>query len=218
MHLGFADFFRAAIFAAAQVFGGSLGAGIIAVSLGVRLALLPLTIRLARRALAQQAILARLQPKLQRLQRRYRNDPAARLQRTQALYRREGLRLFDPAAMLGGLVQLPVLAGVYAAVRQGLGAASSFLWISNLLRSDVWLALAVALLSAVVAYVGRAGRAGQASGSTTAVWLSAGFVLLAAWRASAALVLSWGAGSLGTLVQGLLLRRHPCSRGPQARR
>src|SRR6184192_1359903 len=214
MHLGFADFFRAAIFAAAQVFGGSLGAGIIAVSLGVRLALLPLTIRLARRALAQQAILARLQPKLQRLQRRYRNDPAARLQRTQALYRREGLRLFDPAAMLGGLVQLPVLAGVYAAVRQGLGAAGSFLWISNLLRSDVWLALAVALLSALVAYVGRAGRAGQASGSTTAVWLSAGFVLLAAWRASAALVLSWGAGSLGTLVQGFLLRRTRHRSGP----
>ena len=218
MHLGLADLFRAAIFAAAHVFAGSLGAGIVAVSLGVRLALLPLTIRLARRALAQQAILARLQPELQRLQARYGNDPAARWQRTQALYRREGLRLFDPVAVLGGLVQLPVLAGVYAAVRQGLGAASSFLWISNLLRSDVWLALAVALLSALVAYVGRAGRAGQASGSTTAVWLSAGFVLLAAWRASAALVLSWGAGSLGTLVQGFLLRRHPCSRGPQARR
>ena len=212
MHLGFADLFRAAIFAAAHVFAGSLGAGIVAVSLGVRLALLPLTIRLARRALAQQAILARLQPELQRLQARYGNDPAARWRRTQALYRREGLRLFDPVAVLGGLVQLPVLAGVYAAVRQGLGAASSFLWISNLLRSDVWLALAVALLSALVAYVGRAGRAGQASGSTTAVWLSAGFVLLAAWRASAALVLSWGAGSLGTLVQGLLLRRHPSSR------
>ena len=218
MHLGLVDLFRAGIFAAAHAFGGSLGAGILAVSLGARLAFLPLTIRLARRALAQQAILARLQPELQRLQARYRNDPAARWQRTQALYRREGLRLFDPVAVLGGLVQLPVLAGVYAAVRQGLGAASSFLWISNLLRSDVWLALAVALLSALVAYVGRAGRAGQASGSTTAVWLSAGFVLLAAWRASAALVLSWGAGSLGTLVQGLLLRRHPCSRGPQARR
>src|SRR5438874_2978585 len=140
MHLSCADFFRAAIFAAAHVFAGSLGAGIVAVSLGVRLALLPLTIRLARRALAQQAILARLQPELQRLQARYRNDPAARMQRIQALYRREGLRLFDPVAVLGGLVQLPVLAGVYAAVRQGLGAASSFLWISNLLRSDVWLA------------------------------------------------------------------------------
>src|SRR5256886_7149918 len=102
MHLGFADFFRAAIFAAAQVFGGSLGAGIIAVSLGVRLALLPLTIRLARRALAQQAILARLQPKLQRLQRRYRNDPAARLQRPQALYRRGSAGADAARAVCGG--------------------------------------------------------------------------------------------------------------------
>ena len=214
MHLGFADFFRAAIFAAAHVFGGSLGAGIIAVSLGVRLALLPLTIRLARRALAQQAILARLQPELQRLEARYRNDAVARLQRTQALYRREGVRLFDPGAVLGGLVQLPVLAGVYAAVRHGVGAASAFLWISNLFRPDVWLAVGVALLSGLVAYV--TGRVGQTRGaaSTTSVWLSASLVFLAAWRASAALVLSWGAGSLGTLVQGFMLRRTRHRSGP----
>src|SRR2546430_4564966 len=96
MHLGLADLFRAAIFAAAHVFAGSLGAGIVAVSLGVRLALLPLTIRLARRALAQQAILARLQPELQRLQARYGNDPAARWRRTQALYRRGGRRPVAP--------------------------------------------------------------------------------------------------------------------------
>jgi YidC/Oxa1 family membrane protein insertase len=208
MHLGFADFFRAAIFAAAHVFGGSLGAGIVAVSLGVRLTLLPLTIRLARRTLAQEAILARLQPELQRLQERYRNEPAVRLQRTQALYQREGVRLFDPAAVLGGLVQVPVLAGVYAAVRQGLGAAASFLWISNLFRPDLLLAIGVALLSGLVTYVGaRAGQAGRGAGPTAAVWLSASFVLVAAWRASAALVLSWGAGTLGTFVQGLLLRR-----------
>src|SRR5205823_10631565 len=111
MHLGFADFFRAAIFAAAHVLGGSLGAGILAVSLGVRLALLPLTIRLAPRALAQQAILARLQPELRRLQERYRDEPAARLRRTQALYRRGAPRRFDPAGLRGGLVPLPLLAG-----------------------------------------------------------------------------------------------------------
>src|SRR5256886_9369273 len=88
MHLGLADLFRAAIFAAAHVFAGSLGAGIVAVSLGVRLALFPLTIRLARRALAQQAIPARLPPELQRRQARLSNDPAAPWRRTQALYRR----------------------------------------------------------------------------------------------------------------------------------
>src|SRR5438094_3939389 len=111
MHLGFADFFRAAIFAAAHVFAGILGAGIVAVSLGVRLALLPLTIRLARRALAQQAILARLQPELQRLQARYGNDTAARWQRTQALYRREGLRPFDPVAAHSRALQRPETPG-----------------------------------------------------------------------------------------------------------
>src|SRR2546430_6813436 len=119
MHLGFADLFRAAIFAAAHVFAGSLGAGIVAVSLGVRLALLPLTIRLARRALAQQAILARLQPELQRLQARYGNDPAARWRRTQALYRRGGLRLFVPPAGPPGRAPLPPPPRGGAAARPG---------------------------------------------------------------------------------------------------
>src|SRR2546430_15726690 len=121
MHLGFADLFRATSVAAAHVFAGSLGAGIVAVSLGVRLALLPLTIRLARRALAQQAILARLQPELQRLQARYGNDPAARWQRTQALYRREGLGLVGPAGPPRGVAPLPRPPGGGAGRRAGGG-------------------------------------------------------------------------------------------------
>ena len=47
-----------------QLFGGSLGYAIVALSLGIRVALLPLTIPLARRALRNQAIARALQPEI----------------------------------------------------------------------------------------------------------------------------------------------------------
>ena len=67
----FVELLRAAIFGAAHVCGGSLGSGVLLVSAVVRLALLPLTLRLARRAREQQAKLATLKPQLDALQRRY---------------------------------------------------------------------------------------------------------------------------------------------------
>jgi hypothetical protein len=54
----FVEILRATIFSVAHLCGGSLGGGIMLVSAGVRLALLPLTLRLARRAREQQALIA----------------------------------------------------------------------------------------------------------------------------------------------------------------
>ena len=84
MWAGFVELLRAAIFGAAHVCGGSLGGGILLVSAGVRLALLPLTLRLARRARDQQAKLATLLPELEALQRRYANDPLRVMRETRA--------------------------------------------------------------------------------------------------------------------------------------
>jgi YidC/Oxa1 family membrane protein insertase len=70
------DVLRAIIFGVAHVCNGSVGVAVILVSLAIRLALLPLTLRLARRAREHQRRLNELRPELERLQRRYANDPA----------------------------------------------------------------------------------------------------------------------------------------------
>ena len=75
MWAGFVELLRAAIFAAAHVCGGSLGGGILLVSAGVRLALLPLTLRLARRARDQQANSLRCARRWKPCSARYANDP-----------------------------------------------------------------------------------------------------------------------------------------------
>jgi YidC/Oxa1 family membrane protein insertase len=197
---------RAAVFVAAHLLGGSIGAGVVAVSLAVRLALLPLTLRLARRAAARQTLLAGLRPELARLQERYRRHPEELRRRTQKLYRRSGYRAFDPQALLGGLLQAPVLAAVYGAVRRGLGAGASFLWIADLARPDALLALGVAGLTALATYLGvKAGpQPQQASAQAT---LGGVMTLLLFSRASSALLLSWTGSALGNVVQALVLWR-----------
>jgi YidC/Oxa1 family membrane protein insertase len=197
---------RVAVFVAAHLFGGSIGAGVLAVSFTVRLGLLPLTLRLARRAAAQRTILDQLRPELARLQQRYRRDPAELMRRTRALYRRSGYRAFDPQALVGGLLQAPVLGAVYAAVRRGLGAGASFLWVADLARPDALVALAVAGLTALATFLGvKAGPHPQQA--ATQATLGGLVTLLLFGRMSSALLLSWGGSALGNVVQALLLRR-----------
>src|SRR6478735_9128556 len=70
------DGVRALVFAAAHLFGNSVGSGILAVSVLVRLALLPLTLRATRRAMEHQARVAALKPDLERLKRKFGDDRA----------------------------------------------------------------------------------------------------------------------------------------------
>jgi len=67
----FVDFVYAALFCLSTAFGGSMGLAIVVLSFAVRLALLPITLRLAYRALEMQAALEKIRPKLERISERY---------------------------------------------------------------------------------------------------------------------------------------------------
>src|SRR5574341_1262502 len=145
----FVGLLGAALFVLAQAYGGNLGLAIITLSLCVRLTLLPVAIRLARRAEARQAKLLELQPEIRKLTARYRCDPRRLNAELFKLYRRHGLSLLDLRSFLGSLVQLPFGAGLYTAISRGLGEGGRFLWISNLARPDAILALLVGALAYV---------------------------------------------------------------------
>src|SRR3982751_5556522 len=123
----FVELLRAVIFSVAHVCGGSLGGGILLVSAGMRLALLPLTLKMARRARAQQVRMAALAPQVEALQRRYANDPRGLMRETQSLYAAHDIRLLTPSGFAGMAIQFPLLSGVFAAVRRGLGTKVRFL-------------------------------------------------------------------------------------------
>ena len=152
--------------------------------------------------------MAALQPRLARLQERYGRDPGELARRTREVYRKAGVRVLDPASLLGGLAQVPVLGALYAAVRRGLGAGAPFLWVADLARPDALLALGVAALAAAAAYL--AGRPGAPKQAAAQAVLSGALTLLLLGRSSGALLLTWAGTSAGNVAQAFLLRR----RGP----
>jgi YidC/Oxa1 family membrane protein insertase len=206
MWSSFVEIFRAAIFASAHLFGGRLGSGILFVSFAVRLALLPLTLYITRRALAQQRRRAALQPQLKRLQARHASDPARLFAETRKLHQQHGVTIFDSHSLLGGLVQVPLLAALFSAVRSGLGVGVRFAWVADLARPDRLLIGLVASLAAGAAWIAPSAAPNQsAQGAAVLVAALASIVFL--WSMSSAIALSWGAGSLVSALQSLLLRR-----------
>src|SRR5689334_92598 len=146
----FVELIRLTILTTAHVCAGSLGAGIVGVSAVVRLALLPLTLHLARQAREQQLRIAALRPDLDALQRRYAKDPVRLMQETRTLYAKHGIRVMTPVGVVGLLIQLPLLSGVFSAVRAGLGSRVRFLWIADLARPNSTLLVIVTLLTGSV--------------------------------------------------------------------
>jgi YidC/Oxa1 family membrane protein insertase len=201
----FVELLRATIFSAAHVCGGSLGGGILLVSAGLRLALLPLTLRMARRAREQQARIAALGPQIEALQRRYANDPGSLMRETRALYADNGIAFITPSGLASMAIQVPLFSGLFAAVRRGLGTNVRFLWVADLSGPDRALLLVVTAMTAwgMSSAQTSPGR-GNATAATVAVVLVTVFFL---WTASSAVVLSMGASSLVSVLQNWLLNR-----------
>jgi YidC/Oxa1 family membrane protein insertase len=68
---------------------------------------------------------------------------------TMELYRKNGLRLLQTGPILGALVQMPVLLGLFSVLRQGWEQAR-FLWIANLSRPDFYLAVIAGATTALM--------------------------------------------------------------------
>ncbi len=200
------DLLRALILSVAQVCGGSLGTAVCIVSFVLRLALLPLTLRLARRALGHQRQLLALRPELERIRKKFAQDPAALWRETAALHQRHGVKPVDGAGMAGALVQLPVLGAFFAALRRGIGTGVRFLWVRDLSLPSVSLAIAATILS--IAGVALAPSATAERRLTVVPLLVTGTLTL--WilcSTSSLFTLASGAGSIVGAVQSLLLRR-----------
>jgi YidC/Oxa1 family membrane protein insertase len=195
---------RATIFTGTQLLGGSLGASIFVVSAVVRLALLPLALRAARQARAQQELLRRIQPDIERLRARYKADPRLLLEKTAELYRRNGIRV-APSSFAALLIQLPLLGALFSAVRAGLGDRVRFLWIADLGRVDVWLVAGVTGLTGLA--VAMAPGLPSSASTRLLAAVAVGGTLVFLWTASSAMALSVGAGSAVSLFQSWMLRR-----------
>jgi YidC/Oxa1 family membrane protein insertase len=196
-----ADLIFAIVALLIPVLGGSVGMAIVAVSAGFRIALLPVTLRVARRARKQREIFERLQPELRRLQERQGTNPSAAAAELRELYRRHGYQPFDPLSLILGLVQLPVMSGFCAAVGRGLGAGARFFFIGNLGAPH----LALGFVAAALAYLGMTNT--HQPGSQVIVLTMVLIAFVVAWRASAALGLYWASSNFVHVCQTIFVER-----------
>jgi len=202
----FVEAIRMSMFVTAQACGGSLGAGILLVSLTLRLLLLPLTVRLALRARRHQEKMAALAPELERLRALHPKDPGRYWQESSRVMREHGVRLADPAAFLGMLIQAPLLYGLFAAVRKGVGNGVSFLWIKDLAKADLRLALLATLITgASIATASSSGpNQSQAQAMLLVAVIGTGLLL---WSTASTVALSVGAGAAVSMLQNYLVAR-----------
>lgn len=147
----FVGLLYSALLALSQIYGGSMGAAILTFTVTVRLVLLPLSVRAARRALWRRGMLAEIQPEVDRLRKRFGKQPARLADEMAALYARNGLKPVDASSLGGLFVQVPLFIGLYSAIGRGLVRGGRFLWISDIAKPDLLLAAVAAALTSWVA-------------------------------------------------------------------
>ena len=210
---GFVGIFQVSLFALTQFYGGQLGAAIVSFSLLARVALLPLTVRLALRGRAHARALRALQPELLAVRARWTDVPERQMSETLAVYDRAGLRPVDGGLLRGALLQSPIFVGLFHAVRETLASrvGDHFLWVTNLARPDLGIA------AVAVGLIGLGSVAGASESQPT--WTLA---IPAVTAGAMALTLSAGfglylaaSGAVGTL-QGLIVRRIDLGRSEPA--
>jgi YidC/Oxa1 family membrane protein insertase len=133
----------AGLFALSQIFGGSLGWAIFTISLLARLAIMPLSIKLAERSRRQRNKIQAIQPQLDKIKRRYARDSTRLAAETMKLYRQNDIKPFDLGGLAGAFLQLPIFMGLFGAIRKVIETGGSFLWIGDIARPDAILAVMV---------------------------------------------------------------------------
>ena len=111
---------------------GSYGLAIILLTIIIKMILYPLTAKQIKSMKAMQE----LQPKLKKLQDKYKDNPQIMQQKLAALYKDAGVNPI--AGCLPMLIQMPILMGMYYALFNfdyG-GAEPSFLWLPSLSQTD----------------------------------------------------------------------------------
>jgi YidC/Oxa1 family membrane protein insertase len=198
------DLLRESMLAYAQITQGSIALGIMAVTFLARLALLPLTVRLARAAAVHQDAVRRLQPALDRAKVRFENDPRALAEETRRIFAEAGVSMVPAVGCLGGLLQAPILLALFSAVRQCAELGGRFLWIRDISKPDALLGIVVAAITA----------AGMAAGPQPApenrpvmILVPAMVTLIALWQMAAGVGLYWGVSSGVGIVQSLIVKR-----------
>lgn len=179
---------------------GSAGLSIILFTVLVRLVLLPLTVSQMRSMQRMQA----LQPEVERIQKKYRDNPQKANEAIMKLWRENNV---NPASgCLPLLVQFPILYALFLALRTF--SSGAFLWIPDLRARDPLSILPV--LAGVTTYFQmKTSMTTVQPQQRTMLVLMPAMLTFFAWSFPAGLALYWVTSNLFSIVQQVVLNRQP---------
>jgi len=180
------------------------GLSIIILTLVVRLIMLPLYAK----QIKYSAKMAELQPRLQEIQSRYAHDKEQLNQKMTEFYQKEGIS--PTSGCLPMLIQMPVIFGLFALLREPLNYISSsemivavhenFIWIKDLSQPDAWILPVLAGLTTYFTY-----SVTQANDTTGAMkgmkYFYPVMIFLLGRSFSAGLALYWVVGNVFMIAQ-----------------
>jgi YidC/Oxa1 family membrane protein insertase len=199
----------------AGLFQGNYGFAIIGITLIIRLVLLPLMLRQYRSQSQMRTKMAALQPELKELQAKYKGKTDAeskqkQQQETMQLYQKHQV---NPLAIgcLPMLIQMPILMGLYSAIRMTPELADhSFLWF-KLGSPDIVLPIVAALVYFVQFKVSQTTQPGADPAQQKQLafmgYLSPVLMGVFALSAPAAISLYWVTGGLFMIAQSYLAKK-----------
>lgn len=180
------------------------GVSVILLTLFVRLCLLPLYNKQNKYSAAMND----LQPKIKEIQTRYAADKEKMNEMMSEVYTEAGVSPLS--GCLPMVIQLPIILGLFALLRNPLlymsdssmitAVHESFLWITDLSQSDNWI---LPLLAGITTYFTSASAsAGDTSGSMNAMKYFFPIMIFLFGRSSpAGLALYWAIGNVFTMIQ-----------------
>jgi len=199
------DVLRESILAYAYVFNGNLGAGILTVTFLARLALMPVTLRLAWITAAHQRVMLKIQPELDAIKTRYANDARRMNEEIQKVFSRESISPVPLVGCLGALAQAPVLSALYSAVSQVVVLGGRFAWIRDISQPNVILTIIVAGIGALGTSIG---PQPSAENRTLMMLLPTIITMIVLWKMAAGVALYWGMSNVFGVAQGALVKRY----------
>lgn len=203
-------------------FGGSYGMAIIVLTLIVRLVLLPLMMRQAKSQQGMKKIMSKMQPELDALKQKYgdKKDAAQQQKMQQEMMELYKKHNFNPLNIgcLPILIQLPILSGMYTAIRLTPELSThSFLWF-KLGQPDWIMAIIVAVLYLFQAKISQKTMTPeQQKQMAMMAYISPIMMAFFSFSAPAAMPLYWMVSGTFLILQTLLFQRmYPVDAAPIA--
>ena len=205
-------------------FTGNYGLAIILVTILQKIAFYPLTTKSVRSMQAMQAI----QPKVQAIQERFKNNPQKKQEETMALYRKHGVN--PMGGCLPMLVQIPIFIALYNALSSSVEMwQAHFLWIHDLTKPDSLFTLdlygatrnvgnILGLLMGVSMWVQQkmSPPAGDPRQAQMMLWMMPILFTFMFWSFPSGLVLYWLVNNILQIGQQWLIMRKPTKPAPEA--